>query len=116
MKVAVLAAVDAADVGLVDVGADLEAGEIEQGHEGRRGEARGDRLALLRRHRGDDAGHRRDDARVAQLRGGEVERRRGLRPLLRGDRGGALAEIEIARRQERVRVQLPRARARSAVA
>ena len=108
MKRRRLAVPDPADVGLVDVGPDLEAGEIQERHEGGRGEAGRHRLALLGRDRGHDAGDRRGDARVAELGARVLEVRLGLLPLLLRHRGGPLGQVQVARRDE-----LRRGRARA---
>ena len=63
------------------------------------GEARGDRFTFLRRDRRDDAGDRRGDPRVCDLRRGVLETGPRRLDLLRDDRGIAHDRVDVGLRE-----------------
>jgi len=101
-----LAVLDTADICLVDIGPNFEAGQIDERQERRRRETCGNRLALLRRNGGDRTCNRCDDTGIVQL-GGRI-RKGCLRDadLLLRHRAGAFREIQLAGRDDVGGVQL----------
>ena len=86
---------DPPDVRLVHEGVYLDSIEVQDGDEGRRREAGCDSLALLRGNRSDNAGDRRMDLRMPQLRFGLAQSSARLLDLCASGLGGPALQLHV---------------------